>query len=979
MLAINMDDVYKVLSSVAPYLIGFGVVLLLAIIAMVACMKLPKSKKFIIRSQAGMAIILAFVVTVNLICFIPMNTMISLATGSGTISEETSAEATQLVQDIADEGIVMLKNDAGALPLKAGNLNVFGWASTNPVYGGTGSGSLNDAYPTVTLLEGLQNAGFTLNSELSDFYTAYRADRPSIGMGSQDWTLPEPPASTYSDQLIQDAKDFSDTALVVISRSGGEGADLPTDMAAVIDGSWQKDGSSSYKGTYTNNSTEYSDFEQGQHYLELSKTEKDMLDLVCSNFDNVIVVYNGANTMELGFVNDYSQIKGVLWCPGTGQSGFNALGDILSGKVNPSGKTADTFVYDLTKTPTWNNFYGFVYDNMSEFSAESFGATTTPSFTNYNEGIYVGYRFYETAAAEGLIDYNTTVQYPFGYGLSYTTFAQTMSDLKTDADGNISVDVTVTNTGSVAGKSAVELYYNPPYTNGGIEKATANLLAFDKTDMLQPGDSQTITLTFKAEDMASYDESTNKAYVLEAGDYIISLNSDSHNIIDSRTYNVPSTIVYNESNPRSTDAVAATNEFDYARGDVTYLSRADHFANYEQAVAAPATLSMPDDLKAEFINNSNYDPTQYNDPNDVMPTTGANNGLKVVDLRGVDYDDPQCDSLLDELTVKEMDSLIALGGYQTAPVSKIGKVQTYDCDGPASINNNFTGVGSVGFPSAVMIASTWSKDLATKFGESIGKMADEMDTSGWYAPAMNTHRSAFGGRNFEYYSEDGVLAGNISAKAIQGAEEYGVYAYIKHFALNDQEARRTEMLCTWADEQAIREIYLKPFEISVKDGGADAVMSSFNYIGAKWAGGSTELLNNVLRDEWGFKGFVLTDYFGVYGYMNSDQAIRGGTDCMLVNYDTETNHLKDTTSATSVLAMRQASKNILYTVVNSRAYAEGNLNTGLPTWQIVAIVIDVVLAVGFILLEVRTIKAYIRRKEMDIVIIAEEETTTIQE
>ena len=962
MLSINIEDVIKVLDSMKPQLIGFGVVLVLAIVAMIACMKLPKAKKYMIRCQAGLAILLALVITVNLICFGPMNTMISLATGSGSISEETGAEATDLVEDIADEGIVLLKNEGRTLPLTAGNLNVFGWASTNPVYGGTGSGALNDAYHTVTLLEGLENAGFTLNTELSDFYTAYRADRPTIAMGTQDWTLPEPPASTYTDEMMANAKAFSDTALVVISRSGGEGADLPTDMAAVIDGSWQ-DGTTSYAGSYTNNSTEYADFEQGQHYLELSKTERDMLDLVCSNFENVVVVYNGANTMELGFADEYTQIKSVLWCPGTGQSGFNALGSILAGTVNPSGKTADTFVYDLTATPTWNNFRAFSYTNADEFAAAGFMIkSTTPRFVNYNEGIYVGYRFYETAAAEGLIDYATTVQYPFGYGLSYTSFSQTLSDLTVDGEGNISLDVTVTNTGSVAGKDVVEVYYNPPYTNGGIEKSTANLIAFDKTEMLEPGASETITITFKAEDMASYDADVNKAYVLEAGDYIISINSDSHTVIDSRTYNVPSTIVYGEGNARSTDATVATNQFDFADGGVTYLSRADGFANYAEATAAPASYEMSDELKASFINNGNYDPNEYNNADDVMPTTGASNGLQLVDMRGVDYDDAQWDTFLDQLTINDMDTLIALGGYQTAAVPSIGKVQTYDCDGPASINNNFTGVGSVGFPSAVMIASTWNPDLASEFGRSIGKMADEMNTTGWYAPAMNNHRSAFAGRNFEYYSEDGVLSGKMAAKAIQGAEEFGVYAYMKHFALNDQEANRCDMLCTWADEQSIREIYLKPFEISVKEGGCDAVMSSFNYIGHKWAGACDELLNKVLRDEWGFVGMVLTDYFGVYGYMDADQAIRNGTDFCLVNYDTATNHVTDTTSATGVQAMRQASKNILYTVVNSRAYAEENLNMGMPTWQIVAIAADVVLAAVLIVLEVRTIKGYGRRK-----------------
>ena len=948
MLAINMDDVINVLNSCKPYLIALGVVLALAIVVTVACMKLKKPVKKLVRKEAWIAFLLAVVVIVNLICFIPMSSMISLAMGNGTITDETSDESTALVQEIAEEGIVLLKND-GTLPLAAdSNLNVFGWASTNPCYGGTGSGALSDAYPTVSLLQGLEDAGFNLNTELSDFCTAYRADRPEVGMWAQDWTLPEPTADSYTDEMMANAKEFSDTAMVVITRVGGEGADLPTDVSKV---------------TYTDNSTEYKDFEAGEHYLQLDRTERDMLDLVCSNFDNVIVVYNGANAMELGFINEYSQIKSAIWCPGTGQSGFEALGEIVAGTVNPSGKTSDTFVADLTATPTWNNFGYFKYDNMDEYAYTSNNfktgeeETALPSFVNYVDGIYVGYRFYETAAAEGLINYDDTVVYPFGYGLSYTTFTQEMGAISED-NGTISFDVTVTNTGDVAGKDVVEVYYNPPYTNGGIEKASANLIQFEKTEVLQPGDSQTITVSFDAEDMASYDTYGAGCYVLEAGDYQISINSDSHNVIDSQTYTVASTVTYDESNPRSTDETAAVNEFAYAEGDVTYLSRADGFANYADATAAPASMSMSDEAKATFLNNSNYNPEDYNNDSDEMPTTGAKNGIKLADLRGVDYDDAQWDSLLDELTISDMDTMIAIGGYQTSAASSVGKIMTVDCDGPASINNNFTGIGSVGFPSAVMIASTWNKNLALKFGESIGKMADEMEVSGWYAPAMNTHRSAFAGRNFEYYSEDGVLSGYMATNAILGAEEYGVYAYMKHFALNDQETNRTEMLCTWANEQSIREIYLKPFEMSVKEGGAKAVMSSFNYIGTQWAGGTSALCNTVLRDEWGFRGFVLTDYFGVYGYMDSDMGIRGGTDCMLVAYDTETNHVTDTTSATGVLAMRQACKNIMYTVVNSRAYDPENLTEGLMNWQIMAIVIDVIFAALIIFLEVLAIKGF---------------------
>lgn len=950
MLSINLDDVIKVLDSIKSYLIGFGVVALVAIVAMIACRKMKKSKKYMIRWQAGLGIVLALAITVNMILAGPMCSMVTLATGDGKVSEEHAAEATELVEDMADEGIVLLDND-GTLPLaKNSKLNVFGWASTNPCYGGTGSGSLSDAYPTVTLLEGLTNAGFELNTELSDFYTAYRADRPVVGMWAQDWTLPEPEASQYSDEMMENAKAFSDTAMVVITRVGGEGADLPTDVSQVT-----------YDAGHS-----YNDFEAGEHYLQLSKTEKDMVDLVTSNFDNVIVVYNGANAMELGWVKDYSQIKSVIWCAGTGQSGFNSLGSILCGDVNPSGRTIDTFVYDLTETPTWNNIGNFNYTNMDEFTVpgSKFSAEAVPSFVNYVEGIYVGYKFYETAAAEGLIDYDKTVVYPFGHGLSYTSFTKEMSSITSDGT-NLNFTVTVTNTGSVAGKDVVEIYSNPPYTNGGIEKASANLLDFAKTNELAPGESQTMEFSIPVEDLASYDYQTNGCYVLEAGDYIISANNDSHNVADSKTYTVASDIIYNESNKRSSDAVAATNEFDFAEGDITYLSRADGFANYAEATAAPANYEMSDADKAVFYNAHSYTESGYeadDDANAEDITTGAKNGLKLVELRGVDYNDPKWDDLLDQMTIEDMQQLIGFGGYQTAAVTSIEKVRTNDCDGPASINNNFTGVGSVGFPAATLIGMTWSKELAYSFGDSIGEMANEMDTSGWYGPAMNIHRTAFAGRNFEYYSEDGVLSGVMASNAIKGAQEHGVYAYMKHFALNDQEGNRTSMAATWSNEQAIREIYLRPFEMSVKDADCHAVMSSFNYIGNCWAGGCSELLKNVLRGEWGFVGFVETDYFGVYGYMTADQGVRNGSDLMLCTTGNDFNTVTVLTNS-SKQALREASKNILYTVVNSRAYAEENLNPGMPKWKIIMIGADVIVALLIVGLEYTAIKGYKKRKE----------------
>lgn len=849
------------------------------------------------------------------------------------------------------EAVTLLKNDDSNLPLSGKKVNVFGWGSTNPVYGGTGS--MSKQYKTVSLLDGMKQAGLKTNTELSKLYTDYRKDRPEVGMFAQDWTLPEVPAKQYSDKLVSDAKDFSDEAVVVLTRVGGEGADLPTDMKA--------------KGiTYKNNSKDYDDFQKGESFLQLSKTERDMIDLVTSNFKKVTLVYNGANTFQFDFLNDYPQIQSVVWCPPAGQTGFSALGEVLAGETNPSGKTSDTFLKDLTKSVSYNNFGKFEYTNMADKAAKYKGftgddVTAIPGFVNYSEGIYVGYKFYETASDEGLINYDDTVAFPFGYGLSYTSFDQKLDSVKYKG-GKVTVTATVTNTGDKAGKDVVEVYYNPPYTDGGIEKASKNLAGFEKTKELQPGESQKVTVKFDDDDMASYDYKGAKAYVLEKGDYDISIQSDSHHVIDHKAITVKDTVTYDsDSNTHNGDKTVATNQFDDVAGDVTYLSRADHFANYKEATAAPTNFKMSDKAKETFYNNSNYDPKKFDKDSDKMPTTGAKNGLKLSDMYGKDYDDADWDKLLDQLTFDDMDNLIANGGYGTQAVKSVGKIQLTDADGPASLNNNFTGVGSIGFPASTAFACTWNKDLAKQFGEMIGDMAHDMHVAGWYAPAMNIHRNAFSGRTFEYFSEDSLLSGVMASSEISGAKSKGVYSFMKHFALNDQETKRTEMLCTWTNEQAMREIYLKPFEMSVKEGGAQAVMSSFNYIGNTYAGADSALLQTVLRGEWGFKGFVLTDYFGGYGYQNADQEVRAGNDSMLATTKI-TNHITDK-SATSVKAMRQAAHNILYTAANSWQYANGEPKVATPIWKTAMYVAWGVVAVLVIGLEFLTIKRYLSRKK----------------
>ena len=953
MISVEMEDVLAVLQLCKPYIIGIVAALVIGIVIMIACRRMCRDKNFLIRREAAIAMVLAVVVCVNMICFGPMSTLIGLATGNGTLSDETNEEAAEVAEEIMEDGIVLLKNES-LLPLnETKKLNIFGWESINPAYGGAGSGGINDLYDIVSLNQGLENAGFSINQELVDFYNNYGADNPEMSIQKQSWTLPEPPVDTYSDELIKSAKEYSDVAVVVLSRKAGEGHnDIPMDVR---------------KAAYDNNSDEYDDFPEGEHYLQLSQTERDMVDMVCSNFDNVIVVYNGANQFELGFADEYPQIKSVVWCPGTGNVGFNALGKVFSGEVNPSGKTPDTFIYDMTTAPWWNNAEKTEYTNLADMAVEGMNAGTAqvyaPAFTNYVEGIYVGYKYYETAAQEGAIDYDKTVQYPFGYGLSYTEFEQKMGELE-EKDGQISVDVEVTNTGDVAGKDVVEVYYEPPYTNGGIEKSSANLIEFAKTDLLQPGESQTVTVTFSIEDMASYDENNAKAYVLEKGDYVISINSDSHTALDQKTYTADKDVVYKGENKRASDDTAATNVFEDAKGDVTYLSRADHFANYEEATAAPASAELGEPYVSEYHLNSNFDKTTYLNDEDVMPTTGADNGLTLADMRDADYDDPRWEKLLDQLTVDEMANMIAMAGYQTAAMDSVGKVATLDFDGPAAINNNFTGVGSIGFPIEVVVASTWNKELAQAWGECMGKISQEMGAEGWYAPGMNTHRTAFGARNYEYFSEDGVLAGNMGAKAVEGARKYGVYSYIKHFALYEGNAK---MVSVWSNEQAIREIYLKPFEISVKQGGANAVMVSWSFLGDKWTGESSNLMNTVLRDEWGFRGMALTDFFrnNGHGFMNADAALANGVDAMLSTFNGEENNVANPEHPTSVLQMRNACKNVMYTVVSSWAYDGEHEETGMENWKKAGIGIDIVIALFMAGMEVLVIRGYKKRKNAE--------------
>ncbi|MBD7951540.1 glycoside hydrolase family 3 C-terminal domain-containing protein [Oerskovia rustica] len=872
--------------------------------------------------------------------------------------EEVDEAAKSLVEEIAAGGIVLAKNEAGTLPLATSSrVTMLGRAAADPVFGGSGSGSV-DTNSAVTARAGLENAGFEVNDQVFTTIEEFAAENPRgyIEMDRPDistYYIGELPVGEYEAQSASFA-DYSDAAVVFVGRPGGEGGDLTQDMTG-----WDDNAA------------------PGQHQLELNQDEKDMIELAKSSFENVVVVVNSSTTIEMGALQDDPEIDSILLAGSPGATGLSALGRILAGDVNPSGRTADLWAADFTADPTFANFGGFVYDNIEasfpvpaiEKATSNATLTSDAPFVNYAEGIYFGYRYYETAAAEGFIDYDEAVVYPFGYGLSYSDFAwKVVSTEAGEVDGKISVTVEVTNTGATAGKDVVELYYSAPYTAGGIEKSEVVLGGFTKTGLLEPGASETVTIDLAVEDMASYDHLGNKAYVLEAGDYSISLRTDSHTVAPGTepvVYTVDSDVVYSGDDHRATDLAEVTNQFDDVSaqfsaeppdGKILSMSRADFAGTFPKAPTA-------DMLVADEAVQKGFEPWDLEAAAAAFegekPTTGAQTDLTLVDMRGLPKDDPKWDELLDAVSVGDMTSMLLNGAYQTAAIGSIAKPQTVEPDGPAGFSSFInSSINGVAYPSEFLIAQTWDVELGAAMGEMLGNEAMFKGINGWYAPAMNLHRSPFGGRNFEYYSEDPFLSGAMATSVANGAATKGVYTALKHFALNEQETNRVNNgIATWATEQTIREIYLKPFEMAVKgitmdvqyvsddEGtisettiGAGSIMSSFNRIGATWAGGSEALMTNVLRTEWGFEGFAISD-FNLYPYMNPNQSISAGTDLTLTFQPSKS--LGDTTSAKAVSDIREATHNILFTVANSNAMnglAPGATVTYTPpTWVYIQI------------------------------------------
>ncbi len=953
------------------------------------------------------AIVLVLAIVVNCVLLnvpIVTNTLNILFGGERPVVAETTNTATKeevltaaenFVVEVEKEGITLLKNNNAVLPFSASaKVSVFGKNANNLVYSGSGSAG-NSSSTVNTLYESLTAAGIEYNPTLKAFYDDNsrsgegRSSNPSMTSGQRlsGFATGETPISSYNSDLESSYADYSDAAVVVISRIGGEGFDLPRTMAT--------DFSLTSAVTGAESATD--------HYLQLDANEKALLSYVKEHFEHVVVVLNIGSTMEINELAQDDDIDAILWMGFPGSTGVMALGQILVGKdsagnqISPSGHTVDTWAVDYTKDPSWYNtgVYGSEYGNRYLYNGES----TEYAFVNYMEGIYVGYRYYETRGYEetradaASTWYQDNVTYPFGYGLSYTTFDWEVTFDKADgsditADDTIKATVKVTNTGNYSGKDVVELYYSAPYDydNPAIEKSYVVLGDFAKTKLLAPGESDTVELTLSVKDMKSYDyadanENGFAGYELDAGTYTLMVSANAHEAKSSASYNLQSGVQLATVANAQGEEVTVENRFDDVSAGIfgtntyaSYTTRKDFAGTVPSAYLSDEERTLTDDLKTALDASKKR---KYTTPDDGQPwevtgeapsTTAVNNGLSLKDMltdedghitTSVSYDDPRWDTLLDEITLDEMKNLVGFGAFRTNAVSGVDgvvdKPMTTDSDGPSGFTSFLSEADVYGtclYQAEAVMGATWNVDLAYEMGQVVGDeglVGNEnsgVPYSGWYAPAVNIHRTPFGGRNWEYYSEDGLLSGKFAAKVVAGAAEKGVYCYVKHFAVNDQETdREYNGILVWANEQAMREIYLKPFELAVKEGGASGIMSSFNRIGMKWAGGSYALLTQILRQEWGFHGMVITDY-SLNTYTHVDEMIRAGGDLFLTQ-DTKTFYMED--DATQIALLRQATKNILYTVVNSNAMDVSITGYLKPLWQEVMIYVDIALAAVFVL------------------------------
>lgn len=903
------------------------------------------------------------------------------------ITDKASAKAngSKVTVEICEEGFTLLKNkNNNALPLaKNAKVTLFGKSSADVLIGGSGSGAASKD-GMIDIFTSLEKAGFSYNPTMKAFY----ADESKSGKGRDDYSadldsgkalelkesfVGETDISAYTDDLWASCDNYKDAALIVISRTGGEGHDLPR------------------------NDTD--------HILKLRPAEKDLINAVKSKgFGKVVLLLNTASAMELGDVEKDDGVDAILWIGYAGTSGLEAVGEVLLGetldgvKFSPSGKTVDIYPADFTKDPTWNNFGG----NVGVVTREIRGKTLSVSgdcyftdtargpvdsgsyFADYEEGIFYGYRYYETAHADGYINYDEAVIYPFGYGLSYTNFSwelKNKSKIPTTLEKNtkMTFEVEVTNTGTYPGRDTVELYVTPHYNVGGLDKVAKLLVGFDKTEILQPGEKETVKITVDSPySYASYDYlgiTGQKGYVVEAGnDYVFTLGTDSHHTKDMSdatiTASIASDIRYaedpvtgNEVKNLYTDNANADYNCDTQLGSI--LHRNDFAGTWPQTRLESEKVIGGEQVKenwhitSDWISHiTDYSPNP-NNPVEVteMPVTNQDNGVKFTDLVGLDYDDPLWDKFVDQLTVQEMRDLVNKGAFQTDYIQRLGVPPTDNSDGPVGWVNFMdkeTFKGTCSYCNEVVIASTWNVDRLYDMGRAIGneglvgttQLERNKPYTGWYAPGINIHRSPFAGRNFEYYSEDPLLSGVLAASLSKGTWSKGCYTTIKHFAVNETETHRMGLI-TWLTEQSLREVYLKGFEIAMKGGIGDtmsheyfgeekavkpvSIMTSFNMIGIKWTGGDYRLCTNILREEWGFEGFVICD-FNTCSHMVEKDMFYAGNDLNLESagvmvWEPNANDPKD------VYVLKSCSKNILYVIANSNA-VRGQFKVHLPKWQV---------------------------------------------
>ena len=912
--------------------------------------------------------------------------------------KEVYKAAREMNQEICENGMVLLKNENQALPIATPNsdssitvkpkVSVFGKNSVNIAYGGSGSGGSNDSN-AVDLYQGLEAAGFEINPTLKDFYKDNSKSGPtrtgnSKNLDSGDTVIlstAETPQAKYTSDVKSSYQQYSDAAFIVITRIGGEGFDMPRKM----------DGANGYRNV-------------DDHFLQLDQNEEDLIVNVCeAGFKKVVLLINSGTSIELGFLkkdNPYVTSKGyridpdkidaAIWMGFPGETGTLGLGRILNGEVNPSGKLADTYVTDFKKTPSFENFGDnritgsksvpggdqYVFDTPSQPSIPYY-------FVSYEEGIYVGYKYYETRGKDDESWYQDNVVYPFGYGLSYTNFKWEILDTSSILDKAIVkgekyiVKVKVTNEGNVAGKDVVQLYGHAPYQSGEVEKPEENFLDFAKTKLLKPGESEDLELEFDPYYLASYDyqdknHNGNKGYELDKGDdYALYISSDAHKKFSTVSFKVSEDILYKKDQVTNYDVINrysdnAERKFDSDIGLGSILSRNDWENTYPKSPTTEDRVGSADLLK--WLNDKSV-----NNPNDYeeedFPTTEEDNGMILRDLlydenhnfidkdhdgiAEVDYFDERWESLLNQASIADMINVYDYASYQIQATPSVGLPRINCADGPVGWacfmdKNRFYDTCS--YCCQTLVATTYDKDLAERFGEMVGDeglIGDEKGGtpySGWYAPGVNIHRSQFGGRNFEYYSEDGVLSGKMAASQIKGCNSRGVFTFVKHFAANEQETHRSiSGDVTWVNEQALREIYLRPFELAVKEGKSRAIMSSFNRIGTRWTGGDYRLLTEILRNEWGFKGVVLCDFNTIPTYMNSRQMAYAGGD---LNLATQPVTWCDESSTSDVVILRQCFKNALYTVVNSNAMNGEVVGYKLAYWVIGLIVVDVIAVVA---------------------------------